>query len=255
MGATWTVVGAGSILPRAGYGCSAHALRPAPGAKVTLFDCGPGTIRSLDSVGIELREVERVVLSHFHLDHCLDLLALAFARRNPRFAPPPPLELIGPRGLAALLERGQGVFGRSVGDPNAEVLELAPAGRLERGGLRLGCAHTGHTREALAWRADLAGGESVAYTGDTPESQRVAELARDVDLFVVECSMPDELALAGHLSPASAARLAASSGCRKLLLTHFYPDLDPARAREQVAGVYSGPIELARDGSRHLLRD
>ena len=63
MGATLAVLGAGSILPRVGYGCSGYALRPAPGAPVTLLDCGPGSIRALAGVGVELGEVERVVLS------------------------------------------------------------------------------------------------------------------------------------------------------------------------------------------------
>ena len=66
----------------------------------------------------------------------------------------------------------------------------------------------------MSWRADLAGGESVAYSGDTPESQAVAELAREVDLFVVECSLPDELGTPNHLTPSSAGRLAAAAGCR-----------------------------------------
>ena len=98
MAAEWTVLGAGSILPRAGYGCAGHALRSTPGGRVTLFDCGPGTIRALASAGIGLGEVERVAISHFHPDHWLDLLALAFARRNPASQPAPRLELVGPRG-------------------------------------------------------------------------------------------------------------------------------------------------------------
>jgi ribonuclease BN (tRNA processing enzyme) len=253
MDATWTVLGAGSILPRAGYGCSGYALLPAPGARVTLFDCGPGTVRALGGVGLGIPDVERVVLSHFHLDHCLDLFALAFARRNPRFDPLPSLELVGPPGLANLLERGAEAFGKYGRDPGAKVVEVAPGEPLERERMRLTCARNGHTPEAVSWRADLAGGESVAYSGDTPESQAVAELAREVDLFVVECSLPDELGSPNHLTPSSAGRLAAAAGCRRLLLSHFYPDVDPERARTQVAGLYAGPIELARDGSRHAL--
>ena len=256
MGATWTVLGAGSILPRAGYGCSGHALRPEPGAPVTLFDCGPGTIRSLDASGIGIEQVERVVLSHFHLDHCLDLFALSFARHNPRFDPVPPLELVGPVGLERLIGRGEDRLGRWARDPGASVVEVEVAqGRaLERPGLVLTRAPTRHTAESLAWRADLSDGSSVAYTGDTPETPAVAELARGVDLFVVECSMPDERELVGHLTPSSAARLAAAAGCRRLLLTHFYPDVEPEHARALAARTFRGPIELARDGSVHPLR-
>src|SRR5688572_26913771 len=99
MPAQLTVLGAGSILPRAGYGCAGYALRPAKGARVTLFDCGPGSIRALGAARIDLNEIERVVISHFHADHCLDLFALAFARNNPTLHPLPTLEIVGPVGL------------------------------------------------------------------------------------------------------------------------------------------------------------
>ena len=251
-GATWTVLGAGSILPRAGYGPSGYALRPAPGAPVTLFDCGPGSVRALAGVGIGLAEVERVVVSHFHPDHVLDLFALAFARRNPAFRPAPPLELVGPDGLAELVASGEQVFGRWVRD-EARTLRTLPAleGRpsaLATGGLELAACATGHTPEALAWRCTLPDGSRVAYTGDTGEVAAVAELARGVDLFVAECSFPDEQAQAGHLTPSSAARLARAAGCARLLLTHFYPSQDPEEARRAAARIFTGPIELARDG-------
>jgi ribonuclease BN (tRNA processing enzyme) len=252
-GPTWTVLGAGAILPRAGYGPASYALRPAPGAPVTLFDCGPGTLRQLPARGIALAEVERIVLSHYHLDHCLDLFAFAFARRNPGFAPAPPLEVIGPTGLARLGDRAEGALGSWSRDPAASFVEVDPAEGpsrvLERGPLRLTWAATGHTPEALAWRADVAGGGSVAYSGDSPEELAVARLASGADLFVCECSHPDGEAAVGHLTPSSAARLAAASGARRLLLTHFYPAVDPQRARAIAARTYSAPIELARDGA------
>lgn len=251
--ATWTVLGAGSILPRVGYGCAGYALRPRPGAKVTLFDCGPGSLRMLANVGIDLLEIERVVLSHFHVDHCLDLFALSFARHNPGLQPVPPLEIVGPVGLAKLIDRAEGSLARWAKGPNAELVELAADARgraeLARPEMRLACVANGHTSDSVSWRVDLAGGASLAYSGDTPFEPRVAELARDVDLFVVECSHPDGRGVPGHLTPTSAAELARLSRCRRLVLTHFYPQVEPTDARAIAAGIYGGPIELAHDGA------
>ncbi|MCZ6597145.1 MAG: MBL fold metallo-hydrolase, partial [Planctomycetota bacterium] len=106
----------------------------------------------------------------------------------------------------------------------------------------------GHTAEAVAWRVDLPSGVSFAYTGDTGENLAVAELARGADLFVAECSFPDEEGVALHLTPSSAARLAAAAGVGTLLLTHFYPETDPEDARAVAARTFDGPIELACDG-------
>ncbi|TDJ77523.1 MAG: ribonuclease Z [Planctomycetota bacterium] len=256
-GATWTVIGAGSILPRVGHGPAGYALRAGPGAPVTLFDCGPGTLRSLAGVGIGLDEVRRIVISHFHVDHWLDLFAVAFARRNPALASVPPLELVGPRGLERRLELGQGVFGPGVAFTETIVREVEPTteiSELQLDGLVLAHVHTMHTDTSLAWRATLPAGPSVTYTGDTREVDQVAELARDTDLFVAECSFPDEDGVPGHLTPSSAARLARAAGARRLLLTHFYPSLEPERARATAARTFTGPIDVACDGSVHPLR-
>jgi hypothetical protein len=37
------------------------------------------------------------------------------------------------------------------------------------------------------------------------------------------------------------------------VLTHFYPGLEPAEAREVASRTFRGPIELARDGARFAL--
>lgn len=250
MAAEWCVLGAGSIQPRLGHGPAGYALRPAPGAPVTLFDCGPGSLRNLPGVGIGLLEIERVVLSHFHLDHCLDLLALAFARRNPSLGEPRPLEVIGPRGLRRLVDGHEGPLGVLARDPAMTFVEVAPrVGEtpLERGALRLSWTPTEHTEEALAWRVDLPDA-ALAYSGDSPETPGVGDLARGVDLFTVECSHADGHGVEGHLTPSSAARLARRAGARRLLLTHFYPELDPEHARAVAARTFAGEILVARDG-------
>ena len=254
---SWTVLGAGSALPRAGYGSSGHSLRRGD-HPVTLLDCGPGTVRALGRAGIGIEDVERVLVSHFHPDHWLDLLALAFARRNPALGDLPELEIVGPRGLGAMLERAAGVVeGKSwLRFERATIVEVDPRVRgesLARGPARFTWVATGHTAESVAWRADLEGGASVAYTGDTGENLSVADLARGVSLFVCECSFPDEEAVPHHLSPASAGRLAARAGCARLLLTHFYPSLEPEAARAGAAATFGGPIEISRDGSVHPL--
>lgn len=45
-----------------------------------LLDCGAGTLMRLDQVGAGPEAIDTVVLSHLHLDHVHDLLALANGR-------------------------------------------------------------------------------------------------------------------------------------------------------------------------------
>lgn len=254
MTATLGVLGAGSILPRVGHGCAGYALRPEPGGEVTLLDCGPGSIRALAGVGIALGEVRRVVLSHYHLDHCLDLFALAFARHNPAAAGPAgvgEIELIGPRGLVARLQGAPGVLGHGAAMPRATLVEVEPGEVVERAGLVWRSVANGHTPEALSWRVQPAGrgpAWSLVYTGDTPDDARVAELARGVGTLLAECSFPEEEAVPNHLTPGAAAGLARRAGAERLILTHFYPSMDPEEARARAALGFDGALELAADG-------
>jgi len=214
-------------------------------------------VRMLGACRLEPERVERVVLSHFHTDHWLDLFALFFARRNPTRSWPE-LEVIGPAGLRARVAAAAGVLGAYAFDERAELTEVAldAAGRgsLRRAGIELACVRTLHSPEALAWRAVLPGGASLTYSGDTGESPAVADLAAGSDLFVCECSFPDSEPSEHHLTPSSAARLAARARPKRLLLSHFYPHNDPAQALLAAARIFGGAIECARDTSLHELR-
>ena len=247
------VLGAGSALPRRGYGSSGYALRARAGGPWTLLDCGPGTVRMLGAVGIDLAHVERVVFSHWHTDHCLDLFALCFARRNPALRDLPTLDLVGPRGLAHLVEQGPSVLGRWVADRDCRVTELtAVEGRVafEREDLVGQGFENGHAPGALSWRFEAPAIGTLSYSGDSGETEGLARAAEGADLFICECAFPDGQAVEGHLTPSSAGRVAARAGVGRLLLTHFYPSLDPEAARSGAAVEFSGPIRAAYDGLR-----
>lgn len=252
----WVVLGAGTILSESERGCAGYALDLSGSDDLTLFDCGPGTLRSLVNRGYAYEQVKRIVVSHFHTDHVLDLFALGFARRNPDFEAGP-LELIGPKGLQAFVEKvGRALGGVERGFDGVRYLEVDPGEGIASKDFeeyRLSTVDTHHTKAALAWRADLPGGGSVCFSGDSGEEIAVAKLAQDVELFCCECSFPEEHAQPNHLHPEGAARLAAHAGAQRLLLTHFYPSMDPERARQDAAALFDGVIELARDGSRHPL--
>jgi len=248
--ATWFVLGAGSILPRVGYGCAGYALRPAAQAGVALFDCGPGTLRMLAQCGLELAQVHTVVISHFHADHMLDLFALAFARRNPALEHAPALTLVGPQGIVERLERGADAIGSSTRLSPGRVLEVEhgrPTDALELDGFVLRGAPSEHTSSSFAWRAD-ANDWSVTYSGDAVECESLVRLAHGSQLFVCESSFHEEQRTENHMTPGGAGRVARAAGVRELLLTHFYPATDPERAIVEARAEFGGPIRAARDG-------
>jgi ribonuclease BN (tRNA processing enzyme) len=94
-----TILGSGTAIP-SGERFPAGYLLASGGARV-MVDCGPGTLRRLAQAGCSLAQLDAVLLTHFHTDHCADLAALLFALRSPRFGGRGPLHVFGATGLHA----------------------------------------------------------------------------------------------------------------------------------------------------------
>lgn len=97
-------------------------------------------------------------------------------------------------------------------------------------------------------------GQAFAFVMDTRVCPGAFELAAGADLLVAESTFQDDdEALAheyAHLTARQAGRIAAESGVRELVLTHFsqrYRYEDAERFREQAAAVFDGTIHLADD--------
>lgn len=248
------VFGSGCALPQPGRGPAGYGFRIAGTRGVTLLDCGPGTVRALGDAGIDLLDVERVVVSHFHTDHILDLYALAFARRNPHLdgARLAPLTIIGPKGLAAVLALEPAALGLAATwrkAPRQSVVELEAGSEIRAGDLSLRCQSARHSPEALHWRVGHEGA-SLTFSGDTGEHPGLAELARDTDLLIAECAFGPSEEPDVHLNAAAAGRAARDAGAGHLLLTHFYPHVDPKEAVATAASLAHGPVWAATDGMR-----
>ncbi|GAA0533331.1 ribonuclease Z [Paractinoplanes ferrugineus] len=95
-------------------------------------------------------------------------------------------------------------------------------------------------------------GQTFAFVMDTGLCDNVYALADGADLLVIESTFLDEdaelAAMVGHLTAAQAGKVAAESGVRTLVLTHFsqrYPDAD--LFREQAGRHFDGDLVLAED--------
>ncbi|HVW42550.1 MAG TPA: ribonuclease Z [Amycolatopsis sp.] len=98
-------------------------------------------------------------------------------------------------------------------------------------------------------------GQRFAFVMDTRLCDAVYELADRADMLVIESTFLDaDAGLAkeyGHLTARQAARVAAESRVRKLVLTHFSQRYDdPTRFYEEAAEVFGGEIVVAEDLSR-----
>ncbi|MEV4508386.1 ribonuclease Z [Dactylosporangium sp. NPDC049525] len=98
-------------------------------------------------------------------------------------------------------------------------------------------------------------GQRFAFVMDTRLCEGVFALAAGADLLVIESTYLDVdagLAAAhGHLTAGQAARVAAESGVRTLVLTHFSQRYDdPTRFAEEAAKAFDGEVVVAEDLTR-----
>lgn len=148
--------------------------------------------------------------------------------------------LVEPDGVSLLPPRlaAAGISGPAVG-------RLARQGWLDTPGGRVTLEQVSQVRT----------GQRFAFVMDTRLCDAAFALAEGVDLLVCESTFAEsEAALAaehGHLTAAQAGRIAAESGVRTLVLTHFsqrYPD--PRLLLEQARAVFDGECVLAHDLAR-----
>jgi ribonuclease BN (tRNA processing enzyme) len=219
-----------------------------------LLDPGPGSLSRMAAADTPVEDVERVLLTHFHPDHTLDLLALLFARRSPLLRlKSERLVLVGPTGTAAFYDAMRPLYGEWVraGEGEISIVEAGPGPLPEESGLRGEAFATGHTENSVGYRLSFAG-RVAAFSGDAGETGREAlvRLGREADLFFLECSLPDAYApVEGHLTPEAAGRIAAEAAPRRLVLYHLYPPLDGSAALKSLGRFFKGRAEVAEDGA------
>ena len=185
-----TVLGGSAASPNSGAGCSGYLVET-PGARIVL-DLGPGTLHELRRHA-DMRSVTAIVVSHMHVDHVLDLLALrhALAYNPVPAAAPVPVWL--PPGGAAFLARAVAPFdeceapGRFAA--TVRVAEFDPALPLPIGDAVVTFAPAVHDLPAWATRVSGPGGGDLAYTGDTGPAADLAGFFAGAAVVVAEATL------------------------------------------------------------------
>ncbi len=240
-----TVIGCYGAYPDPGGASSGYLLESAE-TKV-LLDCGSGVLSRLQ-LTMDLSELDGVVFSHYHTDHCADLGCLQYAvmidtllgKRNK------PLMVWGP-GETERLTYGTWCNGQS-------YLEVPS---FEIGALRFSTQENIHEIQSFSLRATDTAGNSLVYSGDTGYYETLADFAAGADCFLCEASFYEGTDTAGklHLTADQAALLAQKAAVRRLILTHLPHFGDPFQLREQALRHFDREVFLAQKGLEIVLSD
>lgn len=240
-----TVLGASGSWPDRGTALSGYLVEEA--GYSMWVDCGSGTMANLQKY-IGIADVDAMLITHEHADHCVDVYPLFYARYYNRMGPDH-MPLYIPKGLDARMMNllsEESIEGFHIG---FDVTEIVGGETFDAGPFRV----TAHAMEhlglpALGYRIAMDG-VALAYTGDTGPSPNVAELARGADVLLAEATYQDADTLTPfHLSARQAAEAATEAGVGELVLTHLIPSRDPAVSLDESAQAFGGPVVAAVEG-------
>jgi ribonuclease BN (tRNA processing enzyme) len=241
-----TFTGTGNCMLDPSRSMPGIALETAGG--VYLVDPGSGTIHACLQAGITPGDMAGVFLTHFHVDHTLDLAQLLWLRHVHRKRMTRPLLAAGPRGTKEFISGLDRAFGLSLDEAGAAlaIAEMEPGSLLEEPGLAVRAFRSLHTDVSLCLRFETEG-RCVACSGDSGLSGGLIEACRDADLAVLECSYDASPPVATHMGPEQCGRAAAAAGAARVVLTHLPAGIDPEALAAAVAGHYDGPCTVAVD--------
>ncbi len=243
-----TVVGCSGSFPGPDSPASCYLVE-ADGFRV-LLDLGSGALGPLQR-HCAIGDLDAVLLSHLHADHCMDVLPLYVARTYDRSTTHDRLPVYGPTGAGAHLARAYGKC-EEPGLSGAFDFVDHTAGSRQVGPLTVTVARTVHPIETWAMRVEH-GGRALVYSGDSGVCDQLVDLAAGAQLFLCEASFRegDDNTPDVHLTGREAGRLAARAAVDRLVITHVPPWHDPVRTRDEARSSYDGAVELARSGTAY----
>ncbi len=209
-----------------------------------LLDLGSGSFGALQR-HIDPRDIDAILLSHLHADHCFDMSGLFVVSKYHPDGAYPAIPVLAPAGAGQFLATA---YGSDDGEAMTEQFDFQPwadGATTTLGPFTITAALVDHPVEAYGMRISCADGV-LAYSGDTGPTEALVDLASGADLFLCEASFlesrsnPPHL----HLTGAEAGGIATRAGVGRLLVTHIPAWTARADVEADVLTTWGGSFDL-----------
>jgi ribonuclease BN (tRNA processing enzyme) len=216
--------------------CSGYLVRS--GATSVWVDCGNGTFPHLQQ-HVALEDLSAVVITHQHPDHCADIYGLHVMMRYGLERGG--LSVFAPEGL----EERLGVLVNGWGN-TFDWKVIGDGDGVELGNVALRFSRTDHPPPTYAVELS-ADGKRLVYTADTGPGWTVDAFGAGADLVLSEATYQEgRKGVPWHLTAHEAGRDAREAKASRLILTHIWPQFDPAVSAEEGSDAFAEPVTLAK---------
>lgn len=161
-----------------------------------LFDCGMGTIKQYERLGLKVKDLEYVVISHYHADHFYDIPNLLIGKKI-RNELDKVMYIVGPIGIkdkvTKLMQFSFGDQGSIEEYANIKFIEMNPNETIEFNNYSLSAyelVHGGaHPNYGYIMKKNNT---TVGYTGDTSLCDNFYSMCESANHMIVDTTMPNE---------------------------------------------------------------
>jgi ribonuclease BN (tRNA processing enzyme) len=213
-----------------------------------LLDLGNGALGYLQKY-VDPLDIDAVLISHLHADHCLDLCGYYVFRKYHPAGDAPRVQVWGPEGTAERMARA---YDLPIDPGMTEEFDFRsyPSASFRVGPFTILALRVEHPVVAYALRI-AANGRLLTYSGDTGPCAALDRAAQHADLLLAEASFRDgdNNPSAVHLTGKQCGETATKAQAARLVLTHIPPWHEPERSRNEALSTYLGPIEVATSGA------
>ena len=240
-----TILGMNGPFPAPGGATSGYFL--AAGESRIGLDLGSGCLARLTAL-TPPEELTALLLSHWHYDHCADVLPLIYRLEA---CATQPLHIYAPVDESSLVRKAvQGCAKIVLHDIENSEFGIRNS-EFQVGDLQIKVYPARHPVPAVMYRIEQ-GGKAFCYTGDTNTVEGLADFAKEADFLLADGLFTDSVWAEGkpHLSASLAAQLAKDAEVRRFVITHLNPTIDPETLLRQARAIRIDAL-LAKAGDSY----
>lgn len=193
-----------------------------------LIDCGNGLVKTMIEQGININDIETVLITHTHADHILDLPFFIFTRNFQN--PDKKATIYCPKGTEKMVEH---ICNEYVGDlPDSHVkwktngkVEFCEFETLEKHMVANGYYVTSyvveHGRRKPAYGYTVSkDGKTIGFSGDSEYCESIEKIVENSDVSVLDTISPNDAVHPGHMGVNQIVKLCDKYN-KKIVTTHM----------------------------------